>query len=116
MGDWLIWVLLAVLVLAVVGAVWAFVSSQEKGRARATAGHLREQAAGSEQYAEGREAAARRAQEEAEAAKERAALAAQEAQEAEERAREATQEARDHRDRVTDTYLEADEIDPDVRD
>lgn len=115
MGDWLIWVLLAVLVLAVVGAVWAFVRNQEKGRARATAEHLREQAAGSEEYAEGQEAAARRAQEEAEAAKERAALAAQEAEELEEQAREATQEARDHRDRVTDTYLEADEIDPDAK-
>lgn len=121
MDNWLMWLLLAVLVLAVLLAVWFFLRNQERNRARATAEELRERAAGGESYAEERESIARRAQSEAEearleadAARKRAARAEQEAAELDQQARGATEEAREHRDRVTDTYLKADEIDPDA--
>ncbi|QDO87278.1 hypothetical protein FNH13_02140 [Ornithinimicrobium ciconiae] len=115
MDDWLMWLLLAILVLLVLGAVWAFLNSKNKSRHREEAGHIRERATGGERYAEDREATARQAQQEADEAKEQARRVQEEADRREAQARAATQEARDHRDRVTDQYLEADEIDPDVK-
>lgn len=115
MEDWMMWLLLAILVLLVLGAVWAFVNSKNKTRAREEAGHIRERAMGGERYAESRESAARDAQQEADVARERAERAQEEAAQLEEQARGTTAEAREHRDRVTDELLEADEIDPDVK-
>ncbi|USQ76499.1 hypothetical protein [Ornithinimicrobium cryptoxanthini] len=115
MDDWMMWLLLAVLVLLVLGAVWAFVNSKNKARARDEAVHIRERAMGGEHYAEDRESAARDAQQQADVARERAERAEAEAAQLEEQARGTTAEAREHRDRVTDQYLEADDIDPDVK-
>lgn len=115
MDDWMTWLLLAILVLLVLGAVWTFVNNKNKTRAREEAVHIRERAMGGERYAEDRESAARKAQEQADVARERAESALEEAAQLEEQARGTTAEAREHRDRVTDEYLEADEIDPDVK-
>ena len=115
MDSTLIWVLLAVLVVLVLVAIWAFVNNQKKARQRVEASHLRERAAGSELEAEDRETAARHLQEEASEAKERAARAEEEAQRLDAEARQATREAREQRDHVTNDYLEADEIDPDTK-
>lgn len=122
MDSTLIWVLLAVLVVLVLVAIWAFVNNQKKNRLRGEAEHMRQRAAGGEPIAEDREAVARQTQQEAEVARERAERARQEAaaQEEEAAAREkearaSTAEAREQRDHVTDTYIEADEIDPDTK-
>lgn len=115
MDSNLIWVLLVVLVVLVLVAIWAFVNNQKRTRLRDEAQHMRQRAAGGEPLAEDREAAARQVQEEAELARERAEQAEQEAAAREQEARAATAEAREQRDRVTDTYIEADEIDPDTK-
>ena len=96
-------------------AIWMFINSQKRNRRRDEAGHLRQHAAGGEPLAESRETAAREVQQEAEVAREQADQAEQEARAREEAARAATAEAREQRDRVTDAYVEADEIDPDTK-
>lgn len=103
---WVIGIAAALLVLL---AIWAMVARNKRlDAARTEAAGIREKAAGQESYVASAEQRAGQLQAEARQAQKRA-------EELHERAEEATRVAREHRDRVTGGYLEADEIDPDVR-
>lgn len=111
MDPWMWWLIAAVVLIVIAGVLFAQrakVKREADERARIDAGRLREAASAGETTAADREARARGAQQEAEAAR-------LEADRLEEQARAATGEARTHRDAVTETYQQADEIDPDAK-
>lgn len=105
---WWLWIVLAA-VLLVALIVWALVARRkrlEAARAEATSLRTRAKqgegvAATSEEHAAQLQAEAREAQRKADE------LYAQ--------AEKATQQARDQRDRVTDHFVDADEVDPDAK-
>ena len=106
--TWL-WVAIAALViLAIIAAVMAGQRRKKLDAARHEATELRERAHGGESYVAGAEDRARDLQSQAREARDRAAHLEQQAD-------DATRVARDHRDRITDDYVQADEIDPDVK-
>lgn len=107
-NAWIWWVVAALVLLAIVAAVLAASRRRKVDAARAEAGQIRERAEAGETYVSGAEDRARELQERAREAEARA-------EQLRHQADDATHQARDHRDRVTEDYLRADEVDPDVK-
>lgn len=102
------WIVLAVVVLAAL-LVWALIARRKRlEQARAQAAELRDRARQGEPVAASAEERAAQLQAQAREAQ-------RTADELHARAEEATQEARGQRDRVTGTFVDADEIDPDAK-
>lgn len=101
------WILLAVVILAVLIA-WALVARKRRLDADRT------HAAGLRYKAKQGEGVAATSEERAAELQARAREAQQEADQFHREAEDATQRARDERDRVTGSYVDADEIDPDA--
>lgn len=102
------WIVLAIVVLAAL-AVWALIARKKRlDQAREQANMLRSRAQQGEPVAADAEARAAQLQAQAREAQRKAdELYAQ--------AEDATREARGQRDRVTGTFVDADEVDPDAK-
>lgn len=102
------WIVLAIVVLAAL-VVWALIARKKRlDQAREQAGMLRGRAQRGEPVAADAERRAAELQAQAREAQ-------RQADDLYSRAEEATREARGQRDRVTGTFVDADEVDPDAK-
>ncbi|MGO0575614.1 hypothetical protein [Ornithinimicrobium panacihumi] len=112
--TWLWLAIAAVVLIAIIAAVMLAQRSKKRDLAREEAGHIRERARGGETSVASAENQASELQGQARDARAEADRLQQEADRLEGEAHDAVQAARDERDRLTDDYVRADEIDPDV--
>lgn len=105
---WWLWIVLAVVLLAALIA-WALIARRKRlDEARDQAATLRDRAKHGEPVAADAEERAAQLQAQAREAQ-------READQLHSRAEDATQEARGQRDRVTGTFVDAEEVDPDAK-